>query len=203
VSLRWQVGLIALLLVAPLAAEKRGSFEWTEPRIGPGAFTGELGMLGREREDYASNLAQYAINQVAEEKASARSLEQARRLFALALHLAPRNRETLVASYQLGRGILPEAREGEYSGEVLARLLFTRAQMLRQQGGEEDRLLARIFTELAAEVDPRNEDAVYAAEVQRLDHGRVDWELLTDFRKGRGEAGADGSGADSGGDEVP
>jgi len=37
---------------------------------------------------------------------------------------------------------------------------------------------------LAAERDPRNEDAVYASELQRLDHGKVDWADLMDVKAG-------------------
>jgi hypothetical protein len=31
-------------------------------------------------------------------------------------------------------------------------------------------------------MDPKNEDAVYASEVQRLDHGSVNWNDVTDFK---------------------
>jgi hypothetical protein len=77
--------------------------------------------------------------------------------------------------------LLPAKVESEYSSEVLARLLFTRAQVLRQQGGAENLLLARYFIQLAAELDPRNEDAVYACELQRLDRATPDWKALTDM----------------------
>lgn len=171
-----------LLLVAAFApaAAAENSFSWNPPKVGSGAFDEELGMLEREREEYATNLVVYATNRVAKAKASKASLDEARRLIALSLHLAPRNKKALVANYQLSRGVLPQPVASEYSSEVLARLLFTRAQMLRRQGGEENLLLARIFTELAGEMDPRNEDAVYASEIQRLDHGRVAWSELTD-----------------------
>jgi hypothetical protein len=31
-------------------------------------------------------------------------------------------------------------------------------------------------------MDPKNEDAVYASEVQRLDHGSVNWNEVTDYK---------------------
>jgi hypothetical protein len=37
--------------------------------------------------------------------------------------------------------------------------------------------------ELAAIIDPRNEDAVFAYENQRIDVGDIDWRLLTDAVK--------------------
>ena len=33
------------------------------------------------------------------------------------------------------------------------------------------------------EADPENEDAVYEYELYRIDHGNVDWNLITDGRK--------------------
>jgi len=178
----WQVALPLFLAAGSLAAEEKSAFAWKEPRIGAGAFSDRLGMLDREREEYATNLAVYALNRVAGAGASAASLEEARRLLALSLHLAPRNKRALVANFQLKRGVVPEEVASDYSPEVLARLLFTRSQILRQQGGEENQLLARAFVALAAEMDPKNEDAVYASELQRLDHGPFDWKVLTDVK---------------------
>ncbi|MGE9270160.1 MAG: hypothetical protein ACQKBU_05090 [Verrucomicrobiales bacterium] len=164
------------------AAEPGQPFPWREPRVGAGVFSDDLGMLDREREEYTNNFAVVAVNEIARQKASLESLEKGRRLLALSLHLAARNKRALVANFQLSRGVIPEPVESNYSKEVLARLIFTRAQVLREQGGVEDRLLSRIFVELAAELDPKNEDAVYACELQRLDHGRVDWKFLTDVK---------------------
>jgi hypothetical protein len=187
---RWQVVVFFLGLSLCGAAEDKAKFEWKAPVTGAGVFSDELGMLDREREEYAENLAGYATNRVAEAKASAASLAEARRLVALALHLAPRNRRALVLSFQLSRGVLPEAAPDEFRPGVLAGLLFTRGQMLKQQGGAENLLLARVFTELSAEMDPKNDDAVYASELQRLDQGAVDWTALTDVKPApRGEDG--------------
>ncbi len=181
---RWQAVLVsALLLPAVLPGqEAAGRFQWKEPRTGAGIFTDELGMLDREREEYADNLAGYASNRVAEAKASPASLADARRMVALALHLSPRNRKALVLNFQLSRGVLPEPRPGDYKPDVLAALLYTRSELLKKQGGAENALLSRIFTELAAEMDPKNDDAVYAAELQRLDKANVNWTALTDVR---------------------
>ncbi|MEM1085251.1 MAG: hypothetical protein AAGI48_14155 [Verrucomicrobiota bacterium] len=176
-----------MLLLLPLtlsAAEGEKTFAWKEPQTGAGLFGEDLGLLDREREEYATNLAVYASNRVAKAKASKASLDEARRLLALALHLSARNKRALVVNYQLGRGLVPEEIASEYSSEVLAQLLYTRGQILRQQGGEGNLLLARVFTELAAEMDPKNEDAVYASELQRLDVGKVEWKELTDVKSG-------------------
>jgi hypothetical protein len=188
VNLRWQVVACFLSLAAIAgAAEDKAKFDWTPPAVGAGVFTDKLGMLDREREEYANNLAGYASNRVAVAKASAASLNEARRLVALALHLAPRNRKALVLSFQLSRGVVPEADPDNFRPEVLAGLFFTRSQVLKEQGGAENLLLAKVFTELAAEMDPKNDDAVYASELQRLDQGAVDWSALTDVKKAAAE----------------
>lgn len=176
---RWTILAFCLCLPLPAAGDAAG-FDWSPPKTGAGIFTDQLGMLDREREEYADSLASYASNRVAATKAGTDSLAEARRLLALALHLAPRNRKALVLRFQLSRGVLPEAQPGDYRPEVLAGLLHTRGQLLKQQGGAQNLLLARIFTELAAEMDPKNDDAVYASELQRLDQGPLDWSRLTD-----------------------
>ena len=189
---RWQAIVLSLCLPV-FAAEEKAKFEWNPPNTGAGVFTDALGLLDREREEYADNLTGYASNQVAAAKASVASLAEARRMVALALHLAPRNRKALVLSFQLTRGLLPEPVPGDYRPDVLAGLLYARGQTLKQQGGVENGLLARVFTELAAEMDPKNDDAVYASELQRLDHGSVDWAALTDVKPAAiGEPDADG-----------
>ena len=183
-NLRWQVVACFLsLAVTAGAADEKAKFDWKPPVVGAGVFTDKLGMLDREREEYANNLAGYASNRVAAAKASAASLNEARRLVALSLHLAPRNRKALVLSFQLSHGVVPEAEPDNFRPEVLAGLFFTRAQVLKEQGGAENLLLARVFMELAAEMDPKNDDAVYASELQRLDQGAVDWSALTDVKK--------------------
>jgi hypothetical protein len=175
----WQV--MALLAVATTflhAEEKAGSFTWA-PVQGQGKmFSRDLGMMDTEREEYATNFVNFAANRVAAAKASPASLDQARRFIALAMHLSPRNKRALVVNFQLSQGTLPEPVVVDFSPETLAKLIFMRAGLLGKQEGEENALVARMFIELAAQLDPKNEDAVYASEVQRLDHGAVDWSVL-------------------------
>lgn len=179
----WQASAgLSLLAMVASAEEPAKTFNWTPPKIGNGMFTNDLGMLDSERNDYSTNLATYATNRVVAAKANPASLEEARRILALALHLSPRNKKALVVTFQLGKGILPEATQTDYSPQVLARLLLTRGQLLEKQPGAENVKLARMFVELAAGMDPKNEDIVYASEVQRLDHGTVNWAEVTDFK---------------------
>lgn len=162
------------------AEEPVKSFPWDAPKVVTSIFTQDLGMLDSEREEYATNLATIAANRLATAKASPASLADARRMLALALQLSPRNKRAVVVNFQLTKGVLPEMTESNYSPPVFARLILTRGQLLAKQGGDENQKLARYFIQLAAEMDPKNEDAVYASEVQRLDHGAVDWSTVTD-----------------------
>jgi len=175
----WQTaGLAAAIttMTCPLNADEPGkSFSWEPLKVEASRFSQDLGMLDAEREEYAGNLAACAVNAVAQAKATPHSLENARRMLALALHLSPRNKRALVANFQLAKGLIPNTAEGNHSPQVFARLMLTRGQLLDQQGGTENRNLARLLIQLAAELDPKNEDAVYASEVQRLDHGTPDW----------------------------
>lgn len=166
--------------VSLLGAQEAGKFSWDAPKIAASVFTQDLGMLDSERDEYATNLATLASNKLAAAKASPASLADARRILSLALQLSPRNKHAVVVNFQLSKGVLPEAAAANYSPPVFARLILTRGQLLSKQGGEENQKLARYFIQLAAELDPKNEDAVYASEVQRLDHGAADWSAITD-----------------------
>lgn len=171
--------MIGFGLGSLLAADPVKALGWDPPKVVQSLFSKDLGMLDSERDEYATNLAMYAAGQIAANKGSAASVAEARRVMALALHLSPRNKRAVVINFQLTKGILPDPVPGNYSPQVLARLLLTRGQLLEKQGGEENAKLARMFIQMAAGMDPKNDDAVYASEVQRLDHGDVDWSVLT------------------------
>jgi hypothetical protein len=130
------------------------------------------------------------------------SLDEARKLLAVARHLSPRNRRALVVSFQLARGILPEASDSDYSRPVMARLLLARAQLLEKQEGEQNQMAARAFIEMAVSLDPRNEDVAYAFEVKRLDGNTLDWSKLTEPVAGVGGEAADPAGTEGAGPQV-
>ena len=166
------------------AADPPKAFAWEPLKITRSIFTPDLGMLDTERQEYATNLASFAASQVVASKASSASLADARRMLALALQLSPRNKRAVVVNFQLSKGIMPEVTEGNYSQQVFARLLLSRGQLLEKQGGDENKRLARLLVHLAAGMDPKNEDAVYASEVHRLDYGTVDWgSIMSDPEK--------------------
>jgi len=177
----WQGVAVFFATISFLHAEEPGkSFLWSAPKVVTSIFTNELGLLDSERDDYATNLSVIASNHVLAAKASPASLANARRMIGLALQLSPRNKRAVVTNFQLGKGVLPEPAETNYSEQVFARLLLTRGQLLAKQSGDENARLARYFIQLSAELDPKNEDAVYASEVQRLDRGDLNWSPVTD-----------------------
>lgn len=177
----WQVTAVMCATVSLLGAQEVAkTFVWNAPKVEKSIFSQELGMLDSEREDYATNLSSVAANQLIAAKASTASLTDARRMIALALQLSPRNKRAVVLNFQLGKGILPDPAESNYSPQAFSRLILTRGQLLVKQDGAENQKLARYFIQLASDLDPKNEDAVYASELQRLDKGPVDWTAITD-----------------------
>lgn len=176
--------LLALLLSGPVSAapgsELEGSYK--KPTVNQRLFGPDLSMVGNERDEYASNLAAYAVKILRQSQGGQESLDLARRILGLALHLSPRNKKCLVVNAQLARGIMPEPVAGDYDPEVFARLLLTRGQLLEKRGGESNAMVARYLIDLAATIDPRNEDAVYESEIRRIDHGEIYWKRLTDAK---------------------
>ncbi len=179
-----QVTAILLLSVLNLPGQGENgsdSFAYRAPVVQKLVFRGDV-MLAQERNSYATNLATYAANHVVSRMASKESLENARRILALALHLERRNKQAMVVNFQLREGVLPDVKKGDYNPRTFARLLLARAKLLRKDASDDEsgKLLASCFIEMAAYIDPRNEDAVFEFESQRIDHGEINWALLTD-----------------------
>jgi hypothetical protein len=183
--------LLSLLVVStilPAMAQKtRGSKpnselqgNYKEPVINRQLFADDLSMVNNEREDYATNLTAYAVQVVKLNKGSQASLDSARQLLGLALHLSPRNKPSVIANRNLKDGILPKDVPADYATKVFANLLFARGQLLEKQKGKSNAILSRYFIALAVVMDPRNEDAVYEAEMHRIDHGELSWAMMTD-----------------------
>ncbi|MFT6178893.1 MAG: hypothetical protein ACI9NQ_000948 [Paracoccaceae bacterium] len=165
------------------AQEAVPAFEFKTPIVRESVFKEGLGLLDRERDEYAGAMAAFATNYVVAEKADQASLNFASKALALALHLSSRNKRAMVTKFQLGKGILPKLVESEYSPKTLAALFVMRAETLFEQKGEKNRLLARALIDLAVTIDPHNEDAIYAFELQKIDYGELKWEQFTDAPK--------------------
>ena len=154
--------------------EQAIKLEWRPLKIAKSHFPRSIGMMDGEREDYADNLSGVAIKHLTTNKADKESCDLARRLIALALHLSPRNKQAVVLNFQLGKGEVPEPPETDYQPKTLARLLMKRAQLLQKQEGPGNMELAGYLFNLAMELDPKSEDAIYHSELHRINHGDVD-----------------------------
>lgn len=171
------------VLILPLSviygqqAEKPVS--WQPIKVLMSIFPAGGGMLDAEREEYANQLVALAVNRIRKEKASPGSLELGHRMVSLALQLSPRNKRAIVANFQLGKGMLPDEVPCDLGEVSFARLLVARGQLLEKQPGKANRELSRYLFQLATELDPKNEDAVYLSELRRLEHGMPDWSQLT------------------------
>ena len=166
---------ITILFAFELSAERKEQEmgDYAPVRISTSVL-GEFSMLPKERDDYATNLARLAL-EIVHANPQTKNMGGVKKLLAMALNLSPRNREAVVANHQLSKGILPEKKTSDYSTQVFARLLLTRGKLLKSQEGLSDQLAGRALIEVAAELNPRNEDAVYEYEVQFLDKKSVDW----------------------------
>ena len=163
-----------------LKAEFQGTYE--KPTIDQRLLSDHLALEDTERDDYATNLASYVVSQVRKHSGSQESLKQARNILGLALHLSPRNKKCVVVNAQLAKGVFPAEIAGDYKVEVFSGLLLARGQVLEKSEQELNRGLARYFIDLAAIIDPRNEDAVYESELRRIDHGDLSWEQFVESK---------------------
>ena len=155
-------------------------FEFKPPVVRGSIFDDKLGLLDRERDEYAGAIANFVTNFVASKKADPDSLAFARKGLGLALHLSTRNKRAMVTKFQLSKGTVPRPVKTEYSPATLAALFVTRAETLFQQKGDDNRLLARALIDLAVTIDPHNEDAISAFVLQKIDYGEIRWSKFTD-----------------------
>ncbi len=178
--IRLMIGILLTGAISAAPEELKGKYK--KPVINQRLFGQDLSMVGNERDEYATNLAAYAVKLLRDKGGDQESLDFTRQILGLALHLSPRNKKSLVANAQLARGIMPELIAGDYDPEVFARLLLTRGQLLEKREGASNAFVARYLIALAATIDPRNEDAVYESEIRRIDHGDISWAKLTDAK---------------------
>ncbi len=134
-----------------------------------------LEMQGKEREEYAGHLTQFAVKMIKTKKEDEKAVAQARKALIVALNLSPRNKEAVVSNIQLSKGVIPKVAEPVYEKETLSTLLYVRGKNLRKAEGEVNYFLGRVFIQMAAEFNIRNVDAVYDAEILTQDEGELNW----------------------------
>jgi len=94
------------------------------------------------------------------------AMSEGRLMLTLSLHLAPFNAAAVHCSDCWVEGKTPSLPAPGEDTHAFSSFLLTAAQ--RQSGGPGTarETLSRVLTRLAADLDPKNEDAVYASEVQ-------------------------------------
>lgn len=175
--MKWieQVCLAGILMISSLLNAQT----YRSPNVVKSQFSEELGMLNREREEYARNIAIYAGNRVSTEERKGHSLKIARRLIGFSLHLSPRNSTAVTLDLRLKEGVVPAAVQSEYSDAAFAGLMIERGKSLFQQGGTENAMLGCCLVELAALMDPENQEVLKVSELQRIQNGAISWKIFT------------------------
>lgn len=142
-----------------------------------GMFSGELGMMDAERDEYASHLAAQAANQLVA-KSDAASKARARRFLAVAKKLSPRNKRMQAVDGWVRQGVKPKPDPDAFTPAAMAQLLLTRGKLLLGEEGAENHWVGRAFVEMAAELDPKNKQAEQEREAREFDLGKMDWSVL-------------------------
>ncbi len=157
---------LVLLLVSPVAAEapRFQRLEIAQPQFTPAL----VGLLQLELEKVANFLGLYVYQQLAPEirAGKAESRLRARRYLSLALHVDPQNLIAKRINAMLGEGstevletALPQSPQLFAEGAVrLIKLLGARSEPNAAR-------LAGFLALVAADLDPQQEEAIYAAEI--------------------------------------
>lgn len=172
-------GVLAVGPTTPVAGEETARLPagFHLPEIRHSTFSENLGLMSIEREDMAEQLAGFVINELSALVISGdrEATALAEKLLGLALHLDPRNRSAVVASFQLARGIQPDPVASDYRPDTLSELFLKRSDLLARQEGEENILLGAALLFSAAEMNPKNTEAVFRHEMRRREGQEVDW----------------------------
>ncbi|MEZ0299228.1 MAG: hypothetical protein ACAI35_22465 [Candidatus Methylacidiphilales bacterium] len=95
---------------------------------------------------------------------SGKNAETAARFLGIALRLDPRNRNAIITNGQLRRGAATTLNDPKFSPQAFAKQLIFAIKSLKNAGDENSGKLAVYLIDMAAMVDPSNEDAVFFAE---------------------------------------
>lgn len=167
--------LLALLLIGSGVAQGYRPPEFDKPAFD----VKKIGLMEVERQKFATSLASFVVNEI-KVADNANQADKGRRLLGLALHLDQRNRVALVANHQFKRGLAPKKASADYTKEALAKLFIAQSELLAKAGGDDNLYLSGLLLAAAVEMDPKNEDAVFALELYKLDVAEIDWEPITD-----------------------
>jgi len=171
--------LVAALLLSPMP--RGGAQDGFSPNLAPGKtafakpkvpaalFTHEkTALLAPECERIASFLARHAAAESTAGilRGERKAMNEGRLLLTVSLHLAPLNAAAVRCADAWSEGKAPVLPPPGENLRLFSSFLLSAAQ---RQGGEANSArdqLARVLIRLAADLDPENEDAIYASELQ-------------------------------------
>jgi hypothetical protein len=155
---------------APAAEPERRKF--VRPAVPVARFTPEkTALLEPECERIASFLARHAAENLTAGVLAGNAAAQTkgRLLLAVSLHLQPMNAGAVHCGLRWSDGKAPSLPPPADDLRIFSNFLLSAAQRQSGKPGPAPETLARILVRLAADLDPENEDAVYASEIQDRD----------------------------------
>ena len=165
---------------APNVAPETKTF--ATPKVPAALFTHDkTALLAPECERIASFLARHAAEQytAAVLRGDSKAMTQGRLLLTVSLHLAPLNAAAVHCADSWSEGRSPSLPPPGEDLRILTSFMVSAAQRQAGAPGTAREVLARILIRLAADLDPANEDAIYASELQdRAGHAPPLRELL-------------------------
>jgi hypothetical protein len=153
----------------PPPAEDHAKRAFVRPNVPVARFTHEkTALLEPECERIASFLARYAAEKLTDEvlEGSAPALARGRLLLAVSLHLQPLNAPAVHCGLRWLDGKRPTLPPPGEDVRVFSNFLLSAAKRQADKPSPARDALARTLVRLAADIDPENEDAVYASELQ-------------------------------------
>jgi hypothetical protein len=164
---------LLLLTALPAAGQAAGKvIKFTRPRVPVPLFTHEhTALLAPECTRIAVDLARRAARQCSEGvlRGDPAAVGQARLWLTVSLHLEPLNASAVHCITRWLDGQPPALAPAEENLRVFTGFLLAAAAREHAKEGSHQPLLARVLRRLAADLDPRNEDAVLASELQDRD----------------------------------
>jgi hypothetical protein len=146
--------------------------KFAKPRVPASLFTPDrTALLEPECERIATFLARYAARHCTAGvlRGEPEAVARGRLLLTVSLHLQPLNASAVHCTTRWLDGQQPALAPEEENTGVFSGFLLSAANRESARAGDSQPLLARVLRRLAADFDPKNEDAVLASEVQDRD----------------------------------
>ncbi len=148
-----------------------GKPAFAKPKVPAALFTHEkTALLAPECERIASFLAKHAAERFTPGilRGDRAAMREGRLLLTVSLHLAPLNAAAVHCADAWSEGRAPRLPAAGENLRVFSGFMLRAAQRQEGEPGSAREVLGRVLIRLAADLDPKNEDAIYASEMQDL-----------------------------------